>query len=97
LYAKRGPGPSPRAHRILSLLSCTVEASSFAPHGNFGHILAKSVASVGEFCTKHEQNKVCKSKVQLKLIFHSFFRRLRFDYSNNPFWKKGSKFPEIQS
>jgi hypothetical protein len=38
----------------------TVEASTFAPHGNFGPILARSIASKDQSCKKkkHEQNKV---------------------------------------
>jgi hypothetical protein len=33
----------------------TVKASNLAPHGNFGPILRRSVASLDEFYTKHEQ------------------------------------------
>jgi hypothetical protein len=36
---------------------------NFAPRGNFGAILARSLASSGEFCTQDEQNEVCKWKV----------------------------------
>jgi hypothetical protein len=41
--------------------SHTMKASNFASHGNFGPILAKFLASLDGFCTKHEQNKVFKS------------------------------------
>ncbi len=69
----------------------TIKPSNFAPHGNFGPILARSVASLDELCTKHEhQNEVRKSKVFMMLF--SFFCRMRFDDSK-PFWKKGLLFP----
>jgi hypothetical protein len=57
----------------------TVEASNFGPHGNFGLLLARSVASLGESCTKNEQNRVWESYVFLQLSFSSFFWRMRFD------------------
>jgi hypothetical protein len=47
----------------------TVKASNFAPHQNFGPILARSVASLGQLCTKNEQNKAFKSKVFYFLHF----------------------------
>ncbi len=67
-----------------------MKATNFAPHGNFGRILERSVASLDEFSTKNEQNKVCKLKIFLQLLFPPFFCRTRFDDSN-PFWKKRSK------
>ncbi len=57
----------------------TVKASNFAPHGNFGPILARSVAAFDEFCTKHEQKKVHKSIVFLQLLFRSFSCKSRFE------------------
>jgi hypothetical protein len=36
----------------------TVKASNFGPHGNFGLLLASSVASVDESCTKNEKNRI---------------------------------------
>jgi hypothetical protein len=59
----------------------TVKASTFGPHGNFGLLLASSVASVVESCTKNEQNQICKSNVFLQLLFSSFFCRTRFNDS----------------
>jgi hypothetical protein len=33
--------------------------NNFAPQGNFGPIFVRSLASLDEFCTIHEQNRVC--------------------------------------
>jgi hypothetical protein len=46
-------------------LRSTVNASAFEIHGN---LLARSVASQGEICTKNEQNRVCKSEVFVSSI-----------------------------
>jgi hypothetical protein len=62
----------------------TVKAPNFGPHGNFGPFLARSVASLNEFCAKNEQNQSCKLKVSLQLSFHSFFCKTRFD-NRKPF------------
>ncbi len=70
----------------------TVKASNFGPHGNLGPFLANSVASLGEFCAKNEENRLCKSKVCLQLLFHSFLCRTRFDNSKSS-RKNGPKFP----
>jgi hypothetical protein len=68
----------------------TMKASNFGPHGNFEPFLVRPVASLGELCAKNEQNRLCKSKVCLKLLFHySCFRRTLFC---KPFWKNGPKF-----
>jgi hypothetical protein len=58
---------------IASPSEITIKASNFGPHGNFGPLLARSVASLGEFCAKNEQNQLCKLKVCLQRSFHSFF------------------------
>ncbi len=50
----------------------TVKASNFGPHENFEPFLARSLASLGEFCAKNEQNRLCKSYVRLQSLFHSF-------------------------
>jgi hypothetical protein len=43
---------------IAPNLACTVKASSFEPHENFGPLLAKSVASLlGELCNKMSTNE----------------------------------------
>jgi hypothetical protein len=47
------------SHRITSPGDYTVNASNFGPHGNFEPFLARSVASLGEFCAKDEQNRLC--------------------------------------
>jgi hypothetical protein len=47
-----------------------VKASNFGPHVNFGPFLARSIASLGEFCAKNEQNGLSKSKVRLQLLFY---------------------------
>ncbi len=70
----------------------TVRASNFGPHGNFGPFLGGSVASLDESWTKNEQNRMCRSKVFLQLLFSSFFCRMRFNDSK-PFSKRGPKFP----
>jgi hypothetical protein len=46
----------------------TVKASNVAHHGNFGPIFARSVTSLDDFCTNHEQNKFYKSKLFQQLI-----------------------------
>jgi cadherin EGF LAG seven-pass G-type receptor 1 len=51
----------------------TVKASNFGPSGNFGLFLASSVPSVDESCTKNKQNRICRSKGFLQLLFSSFF------------------------
>ncbi len=53
-------------------LLITVKASNFGPHGNFGPFLARSVASLGEFCVKNEQNRLRKSKVCLNCYYIHF-------------------------
>jgi hypothetical protein len=40
----------------------TAKASNVVPHGNFGPILARSVSSLGELCTKREQKKFANRK-----------------------------------
>jgi hypothetical protein len=50
----------------------TVKACNFGPHGNFGPLLARSVAVLGELRIKNEQNRVCKSKVFPQLHFLHF-------------------------
>ncbi len=47
--------------------TAVVNVFNFVPHGNFGPILARSAASLYEFCTKHGHNEVFKSKVLLQL------------------------------
>ncbi len=68
-------------------MNTTVKASNVGPHGKIEPFLVKFVASLGEFCTKNEQNQLCKSKVCLRLVLSYFFCRTRFDNSK-PFCKK---------
>jgi hypothetical protein len=51
----------------------TVKASNFKPHGNYGTVLARSVGSSDEYCTKHEQNKAFESEVSQQLSIPSYF------------------------
>jgi hypothetical protein len=55
--------------------------------GTMRLFFASSVASLGELCTKKEQNGVCKPELFLQLSFSSFFCRKRFDDSK-PFYEK---------
>jgi hypothetical protein len=80
-----------RPMRIRHHHNSNVKASNFGPHGNFGHFLASSVASVDESCTKNEQSWICRSKVFLQLFFSSFVCRTRFHITKH-FWKRGPKF-----
>jgi hypothetical protein len=75
---------------------CSVKASNFRPHGHFGPFFCKFLVSLDESCTKNEQNRICGSKVFLRLLIFSFFCRTRFDYSN-PFWKSVQSFHEVHS
>lgn len=50
-----------------------IKASNFASHGNFGHILASTVAFSDEPCIKDEENRICVSEVFPQLSFSSFF------------------------
>jgi hypothetical protein len=59
----------------------TIKASNFGPHRNVGLFLASSVSSVDESCTKNEQNRICRFKAFLQLLFSSFFCRTRFNDS----------------
>jgi hypothetical protein len=56
-----------------------VNASNVAPDENFAHILATSIASLGEFCAKNSKNHVRGSKLFLKISFPSFFCWTGFD------------------
>jgi hypothetical protein len=47
----------------------TVKTSNFGPHENFGPFCESIVASLDESCTKSEQNRICRSKVFLQLLF----------------------------
>jgi hypothetical protein len=55
----------------------TVKASHFEPHGNFPRFLTRSVASLGNY-EPNEENRVCKSKFFLQLLFSSFFCMTRY-------------------
>ncbi len=57
-------------------------ASNFACHEHFATILARTIASLDEFCTKRERNRVWKSKYFLRLLFSLLFCGTRFDDSN---------------
>jgi hypothetical protein len=75
----------------LSLSTSTVKASNLTPHGNFGLFVTSSVTSLDVSCTKNEQDRICRSKVFLQLLFSSFFCRTRFN-DRRPSGKKSPKF-----
>ncbi len=77
-----------RAYRDENM-KITVKASNFEPHGNFGPILARSVASLGDLCTKNEQNRVYIKFIDNFHFLHFFFWE-RFDDSK-PFWERKFK------
>jgi hypothetical protein len=76
----------------FALLVDTVKASNFGPHGNFGPLFQKGLLSLKRVLQNHEDNKSCRTTLDLQIRFCSFFVH---DLSTEAteLTRKSSKFP----